>query len=155
MRMGSTEKSTGPVRIYRIRGGIRQFSAAFLAFSLLGLLGVLSMHLGIAGRSVGELVGWLGVVLFAVGWAAYVFTASIALLPDAIEQRNLSGTKRLRYEAIRGRSEAVYENADGSRIRTLRVIPEDALQPTLKFQRVYTFDEEFYEWYNLLPEVRE
>ncbi len=100
-------------------------------------------------------MGWLGVVLFAVGCAAYVFTASIAMLPTAIEQRNLTGTKRLRYDAIRGRSEAVYENADGSRIRPLRVIPKDPLQPMLKFQRVYMFDEEFYEWYNLLREVSE
>ena len=130
-----------------------RFSAAFLAFSLLGLLGVLSRHIGIAGRSAGELLEWLGVALFALGWTSYVFTASIAMLPNAIEQRNLTGTKRLRYDAIQGRSQAVYENADGSRIRTLRVIPNDPLQPTLKFQRFYTFDEEFYEWYNLLHEV--
>ena len=150
--MASTERDTGPVRLYRMRGAIRRFSAAFLAFSILGLLGVLGGHIGIAGRSVGELVGWLGVVLFAIGWAAYVFTASIAMLPNAIEQRNLAGTKRLRYDAIRGRSEAVYQNADGSSIRTLKVIPKDALEPTLKFQRFYSFDEEFYEWYNLLRE---
>ena len=62
----------GARRVYRLSPWIRLFAVAFLAFSLLGLLGLLwSQHAGVQGRNPAEMVEWAAIALFAVCWAIY------------------------------------------------------------------------------------
>jgi hypothetical protein len=140
-------------RVYRMHWAIRGCAAAFLAFSFLGLLGFWSGHSTTSGRNPSATVEWAGIGLFAAGWAIYVFNSYVVLLENAIELRTPLGTKRLRFEAIRGRRERVHRNYDGSYIRYLTLIPKDGDLPAIKFQKFYGFDSAFYEWYNKLPDL--
>lgn len=141
-------------RVYRLSPWIRMFAAAFLLFSLAGLLGLLwSQHEGIQRRSPAQLLEWGGITAFAVCWAVYVFTAVIVLSENAIEKRTPLKTDRLRFGEIRGRGETLHRNFDGSTIRYLQVIPRDPLMPVIKFQKFYVFDAAFYAWYDDLPDL--
>lgn len=133
---------------------IRWFAAAFLVFSVGGLVGLLwSQRAGMQGRGLAELIEWAAIALFAAGWAAYVFTARIVLSNSALERRTLLRTERLRFDQILGRREVLRRNFDGSSIRYLQVVPRDGLLPTLQFQRFYTLDAGFYAWYEDLPDL--
>lgn len=155
--MGSFQDSDGsarPRRVYRLSPWIRLFAAAFLAFSLLGLMGLLwSQRAGVQGRNPSETVEWAAITLFAVCWAIYVFGAVVMLSNDTIEKRTPLKTDSLRFAQIRGRRETVHRNFDGSYIRYLQVIPRDPLLPVIKFQKFYVFDAAFYAWYDDLPDL--
>jgi hypothetical protein len=141
-------------RVYRLSPWIRMFAAAFLAFSLLGLFGLLwSQHAGLQSRNPAQMVEWAAIALFAVCWAIYVFGAVIVLSQDMIEKRTPLKTDSLRFAEIRGRRETVHRNFDGSTIRYLRVVPRDALLPEIKFQKFYVFDAAFYAWYDDLTDL--
>jgi hypothetical protein len=141
-------------RVYRLNPWIRMFAAAFLLFSLAGLLGLLwSQHEGIEGRSPAQVLEWGGITAFALCWTVYVFTAVIVLSENAIEKRTALKTDRLRFGEIRGRRETLHRNFDGSTIRYLKVIPRDPLLPVIKFQKFYVFDAAFYAWYDDLPDL--
>jgi hypothetical protein len=130
------------------------FAGAFLAFSLLGLFGLLwSQHAGVQRRNSAETVEWAAIALFAACWAIYVVGAVIVLSEDTIEKRTPLKTDSLRFAEIRGRRETVHRNFDGSYIRYLQVIPRDPLLPTIKFQKFYLFDAAFYAWYDDLPDL--
>lgn len=141
-------------RVYRLNPWIRMFAAAFLLFSLAGLLGLLwSEHEGIQGRNPAQVLEWAGITAFAVCWAVYVFTAVIVLSEVAIEKRTPLKTDRLRFDEIRGRRETLHRNFDGSSIRYLQVIPRNPLMPVIKFQKFYVFDAAFYAWYDDLLDL--
>jgi hypothetical protein len=155
--MASFESRSGisrPKRVYRLSPWIRLFAVAFLAFSLLGLLGLLwSQHAGVQRRNPAETMEWAAITLFAVCWAIYVFGAVIVLSDDAIEKRTPLKTDRLRFAQIRGRRETVHRNFDGSYIRYLQVVPRDSLLPLIRFQKFYVFDAAFYAWYDELTDL--
>jgi hypothetical protein len=133
---------------------IRLFAVAFLGFCLLGLFGLLwSQHAGLQGRRPGELMEWVLITGFAVGWAVYVFGAVIVLGENGIEKRTPLKTDSLRFAQIRGRRERVHRNFDGSYIRYLQVIPRDELSPVIRFQKFYAFDADFHAWYDALPDL--
>lgn len=130
------------------------FATAFLLFSVLGFFGLLwSQRAGLHHRNPAETVEWVGITLFAIGWAAYVFTAVIVLSKDGIEKRTPLRTDSLRFGEIRGRREKVHRNFDGSYIRYLQVVPRDPLLPVIKFQKFYVLDAAFYAWYDDLPDL--
>lgn len=141
-------------RVYRMSIWIRGFAAAFLLFSVLGLLGLLwSQRAGMQGRSVANLIEWAAIALFAAGWMVYVFSAAILLTGNAIEKRTVLKTDRLRFDEILGRREKIHRNFDGSYIRYLQLIPRDALLPRIEFQKFYVFDAAFFAWYDDLPDL--
>lgn len=141
------------VRVYPMHWAIRASAVLFLAFSFLGFTGLFEKHFGFEGRNSATMVEWGGIAVFALAFAIYVFTAFVILYGNAIEQRNLGGSKRLRFDMIRGRREQIFRNFDGSTIRYAMVIPKDAYLAPLKFQRYYGFDSQFYDWYNRLPDL--
>jgi hypothetical protein len=83
---------------------------------------------------------------------ASTFSSSVTLFDDAIELRTLLGRKRLSFDQIRGRREYVSPN---SRIATryLRLEPNDDRLDAVEFEKSYTFDDEFYAWFNKLPDL--
>jgi hypothetical protein len=151
------QKTTGRSRrVYRLNVWIRVAAAAFLLFSLLGLLGLLwSQHEGLQKRNPAEMVEWAALAIFAAGWTIYVFAAVVVLSDEGIEKRTPLNTNRLRTPEIRGRREEVHRNFDGSYIRYLKVIPRDPLLPVIRFQKFYAFDAAFYAWYDELPDLDE
>lgn len=151
------QKTTGrSPRVYRLNVWIRVAAAAFLLFSLLGLLGLLwSQHEGLQKRNPAEMVEWAALVIFAACWTIYVFAAVIVLSEEGIEKRTPLNTSRLRTLEIRGRRDEVHRNFDGSYIRYLKVIPRDPLLPVIRFQKFYAFDAAFYAWYDDLPNLDE
>jgi hypothetical protein len=141
-------------RVYRLNIWIRIFAAAFLAFSLVGLFGLLwSQHAGLQNRNPAQMLEWGAIAIFAVGWTNYVFGAVIVLSNDGIEKRTPFKTDALRFAEIRGRREKVHRNFDGSYIRYLQVIPRDPLLPEIRFQKFYAFDAAFYMWYDELTDL--
>lgn len=133
---------------------IRSFAAAFLLFSVLGLLGLLwSQRAGMQGRNVAEVIEWAAIALFAAGWVSYVFSAAIVLSSSAIEKRTILKADELRFDEILGRRVKVHRNFDGSYIRYLQVVPRDALLPVIQFQKFYALDAAFYAWYDDLPNL--
>lgn len=151
--MDLTQVAAPAARVYRMHWAIRGSAAAIVLFSLLGLLGYWSRHGATNGKNLAATVEWAGIGVFAVGWAIYVFNSYIVLLQNAIEKRTPLGTKRLRFDAIRGRREVVHRNYDGSYIRYLTLVPKDTYISAIRFQKFYSFDAEFYEWYNRLPDL--
>lgn len=148
-------KATGRSRhVYHLNTWIRVTATVFLAFSLLGLFGLLwSQHEGLQNRNAAEMVEWAAVAIFAASWTIYVFAAVIVLSDEGIEKRTPLKTNRLRSLEIRGRREEVRRNFDGSYIRYLLVIPRDPLLPVIRFQKFYAFDAAFYAWYDDLPNL--
>ncbi len=140
-------------RVYRMHWAIRLLAAAFVLFCLLGLLGIWSGRSTGSARNPVVTVEWAAIGLFACGWAIYVFASRIVLLQNAIEMRTPLASRRLRFDAIRGRQEIVHKNYDGSYIRYLTLIPTDSYLPPIRFQKFYSLDSAFYEWYNKLPNV--
>lgn len=141
-------------RVYRMSIWIRWSAAAFLIFSVLGLMGLLwSQRAGLQGRSVAEVIEWTAVALFAAGWMAYVFSAAIVLTNNAVEKRTVLKADRLRFDQILGRREKIHRNFDGSYTRYLQVVPQNALLPVIQFQKFYALDAAFYAWYDDLPDL--
>ena len=141
-------------RIYRMSAWIRSSAAAFLLFSLTGLLGLLwSERAGMQGRSIAQVIEWSAIAVFAAGWLAYVFSAAIVLSNNGVEKRTILKKDRLRFDQILGRREKVHRNFDGSYIRYLQIIPRDSLLPMLQFQKFYALDAAFYAWYDDLPDL--
>ena len=133
---------------------IRWFAAAFLLFSVLGLVGLLwSQRAGMQGRSIAEVIEWSAIAIFAAGWVAYVLSARIVVSSEAVEKKTLFKTDRLRFDQILGRREKLHRNFDGSYIRYLQVIPRDSLLPVIQFQKFYVLDAAFYTWYDDLPDL--
>lgn len=129
------------------------FAAAFVAFCALGLMGFWGRFVTTRGTHSAAMVEWGAMGLFALGWAIYVFGSSVVLLDNAIEKRTPFDTKRLRFDAIRGRRDVIHRNYDGSYIRYLTLVPKDSYLPSIRFQKFYSFDSAFDEWYNRLPDL--
>jgi hypothetical protein len=85
-------------------------------------------------------------------WVASTLSSSVTLFDDAIELRTLLGRKRLSFDQIRGRREYV-SRGQRSATRYLRLEPNDDRLATIEFEKSYTFDDEFYAWFNKLPDL--
>lgn len=154
MGPANTSAVVAAARVYRISIWIRLFSAVFFVFTILGFFGLLwRQRPGLAGRNPGELLEWIAMAAFALGWMVYVHGAAIVLTENAIEKRTPVKTDSLRFSQIRGRRTKVYRNIDGSYIRYLQVIPRDALFAKIQFQQFYGFDLAFKEWFYGLPDL--
>jgi hypothetical protein len=93
-----------------------------------------------------------GITLSGIYLTADAFTQAIVLRDDAIEKRTIFVTQRLEFARIRGRREYDEEGYD-SNTRYLELVPSDYRLPTLKFEKYFTFDREFYAWFNSFPDL--
>lgn len=145
------QKQSG--RVYRLRWYWHLFSLFFFLFG-----SVASWRIWGVG-SVGEhepgfwdLFSSAVIALVGMVLVVHYFTARIILFEDAIEQRNLLGRKKLRFDQIRGRREYVVSGEDGS-TRYLKIEPNDDRLPTLNFVKGYAFDRVFLSWFYSLPDL--
>ncbi len=67
----------------------------------------------------------------------------------------LRGRKTLRFRDIRGRREYVVRSAGPESVSTryLKLESNDDRLPSLEFEKYFTFDAAFYEWFNRLPNL--
>jgi hypothetical protein len=145
--------SAGLARVYRLKWWRKGLALFFLVF---GLLGVNAFWGGtVFGGKHPEVWGMLAtaaITLSGLYLTADAFTQTIVLWHDAIEKRTMFVTQRLEFTRIRGRREYDDEGYD-STTRYLELVPNDRLLPTLTFEKYFTFDREFYLWFNSFPDL--
>lgn len=104
-------------RRYRPKWWIRAAALGFLAFSLAGLAHFWGSALsGERAPNTTEIIVPALMVLLGFILTAHFFTASVTLLPDAIEVRTFLSTKKLGFDQISGRRE--YEVTDSDGVKT-------------------------------------
>jgi hypothetical protein len=143
------------VRVYTM-GWLRRAGALF--YLVLGFFLTLASWTGpVSGTEKSHPFGMLisaAVLLFGLYRSANDFLAAVSLFPDAIEVRTLFKRERLPFSGIRGRREYV-GYAGRSRTAYLKLEPNAAGLPSLVFEKDYSLDEEFFRWFNDLPDLDE
>jgi len=151
--MDKSASSAGLARVYRLKWWRKALALFFLIFGLLGANAFWAGPVfGPKHPEVWGMVATAGITLSGVFLTADAFTQTIVLWHDAIEKRTLFVTQRLEFAKIRGRREYDEEGYD-SNTRYLELEPNDRRLPTLKFEKYFTFDREFYAWFNSFPDL--
>jgi len=125
------------------------------------MIGVLILYDSVSGP-----VFWHGVLASAPRWifsssalllggailTASAFTARFKISADAVEIGNVFGKKKLALDSIRGRRE--YSTGSG-RLTTIhfKLEPNDSGRVALTFQNNFNFDDQFWLWFNQLPDL--
>lgn len=94
-------------------------------------------------------------LLFTVGYTIRTFHNSFLLSAQQIELRGLRGTRTLPLNKIRGRRRYIDSRGEGSPVPHLVIESNDDLFPKLDIEELYRFDDEFYAWFNALPDLDE
>lgn len=154
---GATTKFTpgAPVRRYRPKWWLRIFGLFFLSFSATALAHFWGAIL--SGEQEPRLLEILApslLTLTGLGLTIHFFTASVILLPDAIEVRTLFSRKKMAFSEIRAYRESETVDSDGVKTRYIELEPLDHRLPALKFQRMFNFDDDFDRWLSGLPDLR-
>lgn len=141
-------------KVYKPSGSWRTFllaiSAVLGGFSAAGVWYFGTMH---EMRSVREAVGFVGLcigfLLLSSLVAILVIRSRIILTPDSIESRELFSRGKLLRDDILGRR--LQENSKGP--ASLVLVPRDSSVKRLKFSTFYNFDQTFWDWIELLPDL--
>ena len=140
-------------RNYRPKWWIRASALGFLAFSLGGLAHFWGSALsGERAPNTTEIIVPALMVLLGFVLTAHFFTASVTLLPNAIEVRTLLSTKKLAFDQIGGRREYEVTDSDGVKTQYIELEPLHRRRPALKLQKIYNFDAAFYDWLRQIPQ---
>jgi hypothetical protein len=93
--------------------------------------------------------------LVGIFWTISAFKSTVTLSDDAIEVRGILGCKRLPLNGIRGRREYVVRGGgvEDASTRYLKLVPDDDRLSPLEFEKYFTFDDAFYQWFNKLPDL--
>lgn len=143
-----------PGRTYRVKAGSRLFVILYLVFA--AIIAIVAF-----GR---PLLGWadpqpevmiVSVVLLIVGilFVGYFFSSAIVFTIDAIELHTLTGRQSLPLDAIRGRREYVVRGGEEGDYHGIKLEFNDDRFPLLDSQRHFNFDEDFWRWFNQLPDL--
>jgi hypothetical protein len=98
----------------------------------------------------------LWTVLFAIvgGFClAHVYISTVTLYENAIELRTVFSRRRMPFDKIRGRRQYLSSDTEGGSTRYLKLESNEQTLPKLKFQKSYSFDQYFYDWFNRLPDL--
>jgi len=144
-------------RIYRVKWWVQAIALACVLFFTFMAFGV---WLGkIPPEEPGTpieygLIGSTAAVLLCVGWAAYVFTAYVAIGDGGIESGSLFGRKSLPAGKIFRSLEYEVLDSDQNKIRYLQVQSTDPQLPSIKLRKGYfSLDREFHEWLRNVSEL--
>lgn len=144
------------VQVYRLRWYRLLAALFFLMVSCTFAIGVCREWISDPG-DVKPLQVVIFTVLLIVGvvWTVSSFKAKIILSEGAIESVSLCGSKTLKFHDIRGRREYVVrgDGPESVSTRYLKLEPNDDRLPALEFEKYYTFDAAFYDWFNKLPDL--
>jgi hypothetical protein len=96
----------------------------------------------------------LGLMAIITGIATLSsFYNRVTLYANSIEYRSIWSTSWLQFEEIRGRRALPGYGGRGGRGPRLRIVPNEASQPTLEFEKNYNFDDAFWTWFNKLTDL--
>ncbi len=93
--------------------------------------------------------------------AATVFTLRsfrnrVRLSQESLELHGLSGTRVLPIQSIKGRRRYLSRgDIDTPSVWHLVLEPDDDRYPKMDIEELYRFDEQFYNWFNALPDLDE
>jgi hypothetical protein len=140
--------------VYRPHWLWRAFAIVFFVFS--GIFASLIWRealLGLADRSLKELI--ISVLLDLAGavMTIHAFAVGVRFTVDAVEYSSLTGVKRLPLAKIRGRREYVVSGGEDGSTRFLKLESDDDRFPVLDFSKIYNFDDAFYKWFYSLPDL--
>jgi hypothetical protein len=143
-------------KVYRVKWWRR---ASAILFVVLGILFLTAFCWGpISGQADPKPLGIVfsaAFTLVGILWTIGAFKSTVTLSNDAIEVRGIWGCKRLPLNGIRGRREYVVRGGgveEGS-TRYLKLVPDDDRLSPLEFEKYFTFDDAFYQWFNKLPDL--
>ena len=141
-------------RVYRLKW--YWHVTAFLPLSL-GIGFAAATWVGQAsGNNYSNLANWivaLGLILVGFFLSVYLFAASVCFTESAIEQRSLFGRSALPFDAILGRSKVERDTGEGKFIY-MRLVPRSEQFKPLDLTQYYTYDQDFYRWFNALPDLQ-
>jgi hypothetical protein len=140
--------------VYRPHWLWRAFAIVFLVFS--GVFVTLIWRgalLGLADRSLKELIISAFLVLAGAGMTIHAFTVGVRFTVDAVEHWSLTGVKKLPLAKIRGRREYVVGGGEEGSAHYLKLESDDDRFPALNFSKSYNFDDAFYKWFYNLPDL--
>lgn len=156
--LSQSDRSMRVVRVYRLKWYRFMAALFFLVLSCTFVIGTWR-ELILGAGEVKPLQMAISALLLIIGvlWTASTFKARVILYEDAIESVALRGRKALRFRDIRGRREYVVRSGGPESVSTryLKLEPNDDLLPALEFEKYFTFDTAFYEWFNKLPDLAE
>jgi hypothetical protein len=151
------EGSSGISRVYRITWWWRLGAVFFLAIGSVVATGIwIGILAGERDPKPGEMIATpvLAVIGAFLTWCA--FRATVTLSENRSERQTPFGHKELPLNAIRGRREYVVRgaNADmGGSTRYLKLEPNDDRLPVMDIVKYFNFDNQFYRWFNALPDL--
>lgn len=144
-------------RVYRMRSWERIVSIVLLVF---GLVSPLATWGGVlTGRQDARFLEMMFPIVFSMGAAFFTigaFRKSVRLTDHRIEVRGVSGTRMLPLDKIKGRRRYFSPGpVDCPGEWHLVFEPNDDRYSKLDIEELYRFDDEFYEWFNALPDLDE
>lgn len=141
-------------RVYRMNWLFKAFAVFFLAVGVLILMGfsrALTQQEDLDAVKV-----FLAILLPAVGigMTAKAFSSRISFTENSVDLISVLGRKSMPLDQIRGRREYVARGGNpGASTRYLRLETKDG-QPPLDFgKKLYRFDDQFWKWFNQLPDL--
>lgn len=152
--MYATENSEQTSRVYKMKWWRR---ASAILFLVIGILFFAGFRYGPIFRHV-DPQPWgiffsAAFTLIGIFWTYSAFRSTVTLSSDHIEVRGIFGSTQLPLNAIRGRREYVVHDAEGGSTRSLKLVSDDDRLPALEFEKYFTFDDAFYQWFNNLPDL--
>lgn len=144
-------------RVYRMRSSQRIITIILLIgglfFSVMSWGGVLA---GIREPRFLEMMAPVVFSLAATLFTIRAFRNSVCLSDEAIKLRGLSGIRVLPLGKIKGRRRYLSKGDDESPdVWHLVLEPNDDRFPKLDIEELYQFDNQFYVWFNSLPDLDE
>jgi hypothetical protein len=150
-----TENLAQGPKVYKMKWWRRASAIFFLAVAILSLAGFVWGPL--SGQADPKQLGlFVSAILTVAGtcWTISTFESTVTLSRDEIAVRGFFGCKRLQFKEIRGRREyLVRGGGTAPSTRYLKLEPDDDQLSPLKFEKYYTFDDAFYQWFNKLPDL--
>jgi len=95
-------------------------------------------------------------LLFAGVFTIRAFRNFVCLSETSIELRTLTAKSVLPFDKIKGRRRYVDRSGDEAPdVRHLVLVPNDDRFPRLDIEELYRFDDDFYRWFDALPDLDE
>lgn len=148
---------TATVRVYRMKSSQRLGSVVLLLFGLAFTCGIWGSVLS-GSREVTFLEIMFPIVysLFAAVFTWRSFRNRVLLSKEIVELHSLSGTHVLPVKNIKGRRRYLSRgDADSPDVWHLVLEPDDDRYPKIDLEELYRFDEQFYKWFDTLPDLDE
>jgi hypothetical protein len=142
-------------RVYRMKSSQRAVTIVLLVggliFSVVIWAGVLT---GVRDPKFFEMMSPILFSIVAALFTMAAFRNSVRFSGEAIELRSLSGTRVLPLDKVSGRRRYLSKGDENSpSVWHLVIEPNDDQYPKLDLEERYRFDDNFYEWFNSLPDL--